>query len=147
MDSYVGKIFFESNLIFKKTGNFYNKQIDHAKTRPVLIIAESEEYLYYLKISSNIGASSTSVEIFNKYGQSKNSFVSVDQIFRKPICFIKDIQMISKNNILEILIMLKRYNEKIHKDEYYDEINAKIDELIEKYSVELDKKSKKLKLR
>ena len=147
MDSYVGKIFWDSNLIFKKTGYSHIKQIDHAKKRPVLVVAENEEYFYYIKISSNMGCSSTNVELFNRYGKSKRCFGCIDQIYKKPMCFIKDIQTVGKSNMLETLIMLKIYNEKIDKDEYYDEIKEEIVKLIEEYSNYLEQKTKKLKLK
>ena len=147
MISYIGKVFWDKNLIFKKNGYTHTKQLDHASKRPVLIIAESDEYIYYLRISSHPGKSSTDIQLINEYGEHKNSFVSVNQIFRKPICFIKTTQIIGNSKMLEILIMLKRYNRKIEKDEYYDEIKEQIDNLINQYSIQFDGKTKNLKIK
>ena len=137
------KYFWRKNLIFKKTGYKQDKQLDHASKRPVLIIAENDEYIYYLKISSNLGVSLTSVKLFNKHGQSKKCFVCVDQIYKKPICFIKELQILEKKNMLRIYLTLKRYQETIDKDEYYDEIKEMVYKMIEEYNT----KTKKLKIK
>ena len=147
MESLVGKIFIEKNIIFKRTGNEKCRQVDHVYSRPALIIAESSDYIYYLKLSSRYGCTTTLADMKYSYkGEKHSSYVGYDQIFRKPICFINPVNEIYDSKLLEILLSLKRYNERVDEDEFYSEISDTIDNLIKEYSLKFDKNTKKLKL-
>ena len=147
MESLVGKIFIEKNMIFKRTGNEKYRQMDHVYCRPALIIAEANDYIYYLKLSSKYGCTTILADMrYKKRGEKQTSYIGYDQIFRKPICFINYVNEISDFKLLEILLSLKKYNERVDEDEFYSEIRDTIDNLINEYSLKFDKNSKKLKL-
>ena len=70
----IGSIILIENQIFKNEETHY--EIDHCKRRPAVIIAEDDNYFYYLTMTSKEHSKQHSL-----YKNNKVQYVRIDNIF------------------------------------------------------------------
>ena len=131
MDYEIGSIVFIKKVIFKTSiknqkVEFYC-EVDHARSRPAIIIAEDSDYTYFLHI--------TSKEFYEKNNQyyigpiSKNNiggYICLESVQKRNLCYRDEITKIDDEQLLKILRKFCEYQENIRMDEEYPKIKQLI---------------------
>ena len=131
-----GTIFIEKNICFKTTNNVSKYSIDHSyKTgRPVLVFCEDDEYMYYLTIHSYHGTIQDSDYRLNYNCINKESYINVNDIYRKRICFVNEREKVDYKEMLNILKFFLIYQTTVRRDELFDTVlpllNNQIEEIL-----------------
>ncbi len=139
----IGSIILISNVIFKNK-IIRNKlvkryEIDHAHKRPAIIIAEDENYTYFLKIiSRNIKKGIIKYAQYPVFNPNEKhyikGYISLDSIYKRPVCYRDEIESISDEDLLKLLQKFCYFQENYLMDEEYECIKKLIYEKIEELS-------------
>ena len=120
----VGSIIIVKNICFKSSGKSGLNQVDHAyaKGRPAVIIAEDEEYMYYLLISSTFNKKKNYRDVYflKENNLPKKSVVQLKDIYRRRICGFQECGYVDSDEMDNMLKYFYYCQLHIHKDEYFD---------------------------
>lgn len=144
----IGSIVFIEDVIFKTT--IENKKIknykmmDHAKKRPAMVLAEDDEYTYFLHITSS-GIKCKSKEKIQYYlGKKTKSviggYIRFESIQKRPIILREEIMYIPNETLKEILTDFCYFQENVRMDDEYPKIKQFIYDKINE--IEESKKGK-----
>ena len=125
----VGSIILVENQIFDMCKDNSRTQIDHAKKRPAIIIAETEDYFYYLTLTSKPGngtfyyktngtiKSNGKIKIEKT---TKKQYIQVRHIYKKKIYGAIEITRISDVDLLYLLSRVYGFHEKRNYNNFED---------------------------
>ncbi len=139
----VGSIILIKNIIFKnvviKNKVVKKCEVDHARKRPAVVIAEDENYTYFLKIGSrNITRSIIKYAQYPISNSKENNrvkgYISLEGIYKVPICYRDELECILDEDLLELLKSFCDFQENYLMDEEYQNIKNIIYEKIEELS-------------
>jgi len=128
----IGSIILLKKIIFKTTrkNNVITSRctIDHAHRRPAIIIAEDEDFTYFLHITSKKFKHSLLNQhyIGSKDEQLIGGFACLEAIQKRNLCYRNEIMRIENSQLREILIKFCEYEENKNIDNEKNNIKQKI---------------------
>ena len=123
------------NQIFKNDDSHY--QIDHCKKRPSVVIAEDDEFFYYLTMTSK------NKDISYLYNDGKkDQYIRFEYLYKKEIYGALEVGRLDDINLLNLLIEFYNYHQDKNENDF-----KKIEKNILKFIKELTIENKKQKIK
>lgn len=126
----IGSITLLKNIVFKSKITFNSSLIDHATSRPAVIISEDNNNTYFLLFtSSKIEEDKcNSCQYFHgKKGKNQiGGYINLMNIYKRNICYRNEIDFISDEKLQNVLEKFCYYQENICMDIEYPAIKEAI---------------------
>ena len=130
----VGSIIIVRNQIFDMGKDNSRTQIDHSIKRPALVIAEDDDFFYYITLTSKSGKGCV------EYGveEHKKQFVQIRHIYSKKIHGAIEVSRVNDSDLFDILLKLFKFHENKHYNNF-DKIEKLLLKTIKDLAIKLDK--------